>query len=198
MPTAAKATGMYINSWLAKVEAVRAGYDEAHPVHDGGLSRRARARTSSSSAMASIFMPQASSVGALEGVTSDAVATIARDLGYAVSERDMRRTDLYMADEAFFTGTAAEIVPITSVDDRPVGTGEPGPITTAIQETFFAAVRGEVDQYKDWLEYATLRAGSRPQSTYTTRRFGTARNKRGCRSPSTTSCASPSSSTTSA
>jgi len=67
----------------------------------------------------------------------------------------MRRTDLYMADEAFLTGTAAEIVPIASVDDRVVGTGEPGPVTREIQEIYFAAVRGNVDQYKDWLEHVT-------------------------------------------
>ena len=67
----------------------------------------------------------------------------------------MRRTDLYMADEAFLTGTAAEVVPIGSVDDRVVGTGEPGPITREIQQIYFATVRGTVDQYKDWLEYVT-------------------------------------------
>jgi branched-chain amino acid aminotransferase len=102
-----------------------------------------------------LFTPPASAVGALEGITGDAIITIARDLGYSVTERDMRRTDLYTADEAFLTGTAAEVVPISSVDDRAVGTGKPGPITKAIQEMFFATVRGEVDQYKDWLEYVT-------------------------------------------
>ena len=77
--------------------------------------------------------------------------TIARDLGIEVREDNMLRSDLYIADEAFLTGTAAEVVPIRSVDDREIG--EPGPITRKIQETYFAAVRGEVDRYKDWLEH---------------------------------------------
>jgi len=81
------------------------------------------------------------------------VETIARDLGYAVVYEPIIRTDLYTADEAFLTGTAAEVVPIRAVDDRPVGDGRPGPITQKLQQTYFAAVRGEVDQYKDWLDY---------------------------------------------
>ena len=79
--------------------------------------------------------------------------TIARDLGYAVREEQLLRHDLYLADEAFLTGTAAEIVPIRSVDDRVIG--EPGEITRKLQETYFAAVRGEVEQYKDWFEYVS-------------------------------------------
>ena len=152
MPTAAKGTGMYINSSLAKVEAVRAGYDEALMLTtDGHLSegtgenvfvvRRNR-----------ILTPSPSAAGALEGITADSVTTIARDLGYEVRESSLRRTDLYMADEAFLTGTAAEMVPISSVDDRLVGSGKPGPVTKAIQEVFFKTVRGEVPEYKDWVE----------------------------------------------
>ncbi len=152
MPTAAKGTGMYINSSLAKVEAVRAGYDEALMLTtDGHLSegtgenvfvvRRNR-----------ILTPSPSAAGALEGITADSVTTIARDLGYEVRESSLRRTDLFMADEAFLTGTAAEMVPISSVDDRLVGSGKPGPVTKAIQEVFFKTVRGEVPEYKDWVE----------------------------------------------
>ncbi|HET9091296.1 MAG TPA: branched-chain amino acid transaminase [Acidimicrobiales bacterium] len=152
MPTAAKGTGMYINSSLAKVEAVRAGYDEALMLTtDGHLSegtgenvfvvRRGR-----------ILTPSPSAAGALEGITADSVTTIARGLGYEVRESPLRRTDLFMADEAFLTGTAAEMVPVASVDDRLVGTGKPGPVTRAIQEVFFKAVRGEVPEYKDWVE----------------------------------------------
>jgi branched-chain amino acid aminotransferase len=155
MPTAAKATGMYINSSLAKVEAVRAGYDEAVMCTTGGLISEATGENIFVVRDGRISVPPSSSVGALEGITGDAITTIARDLGHSVTERDMRRTDLYMADEAFLTGTAAEVVPIASVDDRAVGTGEPGPITRAIQEVFFATVHGQVDQYKDWLEYVT-------------------------------------------
>ena len=79
--------------------------------------------------------------------------TIARDQGYEVVEHALVRTDLYMADEAFFTGTAAEIVPIASVDDRNVGAGKPGPITRELSEIFSAATRGEVDRYKEWNEH---------------------------------------------
>jgi branched-chain amino acid aminotransferase len=79
------------------------------------------------------------------------VMTIARDLGYRVSEQTLLRTDLYLADEAFLSGTAAEIVPIREVDDREIG--EPGEVTRKIQETYFAAVHGQVDKYADWLEY---------------------------------------------
>jgi branched-chain amino acid aminotransferase len=91
------------------------------------------------------------SSGALEGITRDSVMTIARDLGYEIYETDLLRTDLYAADEAFLTGTAAEIVPMRSVDDREIG--EPGEITRKIQETYFAVVHGEVEQYKHWLDY---------------------------------------------
>ena len=198
MPTAAKGTGMYINSSLAKVEAMRAGYDEALLCTTGGLISEGTGENIFVVRDGRIFTPPASAVGALEGITADAVVTIARDLGYEVTEREMRRTDLYMADEAFLTGTAAEVVPIASVDDRPVGTGEPGPITRAIQELFFATVRGEVDRVQGLARICHLKAGSRSLSTSTTRRCGTAPSKRACRSPSTTSCASPSSSTTSA
>ena len=89
----------------------------------------------------------------LEGITADSVETIARDLGYEVRHEPIIRTDLYLADEAFLTGTAAEVVPIRSVDDRAVGPGHPGRITKEIQQIYFATVRGEVDQYKDWLDH---------------------------------------------
>jgi branched-chain amino acid aminotransferase len=153
MPTAAKATGMYINSSLAKVEAVRAGYDEAIMLTTDGVISEGTGENCFVVRDGRILTPPASRVGALEGITADAVVTIARDLGFEVTECEMRRTDLYMAEEAFLTGTAAEVVPIASVDDRTVGTGKPGPITKAIQETFFAATRGEIDRYKDWNEH---------------------------------------------
>jgi len=79
--------------------------------------------------------------------------TIARDLGYEPEVAHILRSDLYTCEEAFLSGTAAEVVPIRSVDDRVVGTGEPGPMTRKIQEVFFATVKGEVDRYKDWLEH---------------------------------------------
>src|SRR5690606_35569002 len=91
------------------------------------------------------------SAGALEGITRDSVMTIALDLGFEVIVDNILRSDLYCADEAFLTGTAAEVVPIRAVDDRELG--RPGPITKQIQETYFSTVRGQVDRYKHWLEH---------------------------------------------
>jgi branched-chain amino acid aminotransferase len=153
MPTAAKATGMYINSSLAKVEAVRAGYDEALMCTTDGYLAEGTGENIFLVRDGRLVTPPNSAVGSLAGITADAVGLIARDLGYEVREELLRRSDVYLADEAFLTGTAAEVVPIASVDDRTVGTGKPGPVTKAIQETFFAAVKGEVDRYKDWLDH---------------------------------------------
>ncbi len=89
----------------------------------------------------------------LAGLTRDAVITIARDEGYEVVEQPLVRSNLYLADEAFFTGTAAEMVPLVEVDDRKIGTGKPGPITRQLLELFRGAVRGELDRYKTWNEY---------------------------------------------
>ena len=153
VPSAAKAAGFYINSSIAKVEAVRAGYDEALLCTTDGYLAEGTGENLFVVRNGAIFTPPASAVGALEGITADAVVTIARDLGYSVSEKLMRRADLYVADEAFLTGTAAEVVPIASVDDRSIGTGARGPLTEAIQTMFFSVVRGEVDRYKDWLDH---------------------------------------------
>ena len=91
--------------------------------------------------------------GNLAGLTRDCVMTIARDQGYDVVEQSLSRSDLYLADEAFFTGTAAEIVPLVEVDDRKLGTGRPGDVARGIIQTFHQATRGELDQYKVWNDY---------------------------------------------
>lgn len=148
-PVAAKGTGIYINSSLAKVEAVKAGYDEAIMLNTQGFVAECTGENVFIVKDGVVMTPPTSS-GALAGITRDSIMTIARDRGIPVEERQLLRHDLYLADEAFLTGTAAEVVPIRSVDDREVG--EPGPITRKIQEVFFAAVRGEVDRYKDWNE----------------------------------------------
>jgi branched-chain amino acid aminotransferase len=150
-PVAAKGTGIYINSSLAKVEALHGGYDEAVLLNTGGTVAEATGENIFVVKNGVLTTPPLSS-GALEGITRDSVMTIARDLGYEVREQPMLRTDLYLADEAFLCGTAAEVVPMRSVDDREIG--EPGEITRKIQETYFAAVHGEVEKYADWLEYA--------------------------------------------
>jgi branched-chain amino acid aminotransferase len=153
MPTAAKATGMYINSSLAKVEAVRAGYDEALMLTTDGFVSEGTGENVFLVRDGVIIATPNSAVGALEGITASAVRKIAEDLGYTYREELTRRPDLYLADEAFLTGTAAEIVPVASVDDREVGSGKPGPVTQAIQQVFFETVRGERDEYSDWLDY---------------------------------------------
>jgi branched-chain amino acid aminotransferase len=153
VPTAAKGTGMYVNSSLAKVEALRAGYDEAILLAPDGNVSECTGENIFIVRAGRLITPPTSDAGALPGITQRSVETIARDLGYDVAYEQMIRTDLYSADEAFLTGTAAEVVPIRSVDDREVGTGKPGPITQQLQQTYFAAVRGEIDRYKDWLEY---------------------------------------------
>jgi branched-chain amino acid aminotransferase len=153
VPTAAKGTGMYVNSSLAKVEALRAGYDEAVLLASDGRVSECTGENIFVVRGRRIVTPPTSESGALAGITQDSVQTIATDLGYEFVTEALIRTDLYTADEAFLTGTAAEVVPIREVDDRTVGTGQPGPVTKHIQDTYFATVRGEVDRYKDWLEH---------------------------------------------
>lgn len=152
MPPAAKGTGMYINSSMAKIEALRAGYDEAILLSPQGYVSECTGENLFVVRHGKVVTPPLSA-GALEGITQDSVTTIARDLGYEVTLGNILRSDLYTAEEAFLTGTAAEVVPIASVDDRVVGDGKPGPITRAVQETYHAAVRGQVDRYKDWVEH---------------------------------------------
>jgi branched-chain amino acid aminotransferase len=149
-PVAAKGTGIYINSSLAKVEAVQSGYDEAILLNTQGFVAECTGENLFIVKNGVLITPPLSS-GALAGITRDSIMTIARDLGYPVKEEQLLRHDLYLADEAFLTGTAAEVVPIRSVDDREIGNR--GEMTRKLQETYFAAVRGEVEQYKDWLEY---------------------------------------------
>jgi len=149
-PVAAKGTGIYINSSLAKVEAVQSGYDEAILLNTQGFVAECTGENLFIVNDGVLLTPPLSS-GALGGITRASVMTIARDLGYEVREENLLRHDLYLAEEAFLTGTAAEVVPIRSVDDREIG--DPGDITRELQETYFAVVRGEVERYKDWLEH---------------------------------------------
>ena len=150
MPPAAKGTGMYINSSMAKVEALNAGYDEAILLSPQGHVSECTGENIFMVKGGTIYTPPVSA-GALEGITQDSIRVIAADLGFDYEVAHLLRSDLYTADEGFLSGTAAEIVPIRSVDDRDLG--EPGPITRALQDTYFAAVRGEDDRYKDWLDH---------------------------------------------
>jgi branched-chain amino acid aminotransferase len=152
LPPAAKGTGMYINSSMAKVEALKAGYDEAILMSPQGYVSECTGENIFVVRHGKIVTPPLAA-GALEGITQSSVMTIARDLGFEAEVANILRSDLYIADEAFLSGTAAEVVPIASVDDRPVGDGKPGSMTRQIQEVYRAAVRGKVDRYKDWVEH---------------------------------------------
>ena len=150
IPHAAKATGVYLNSMLAVMEANRAGYEEAILLTEDGFVADGSGENIFVVKNGVIYTPDlAASI--LPGVTRLAIMQIARDLGYEVREKPLIRTDLYVADELFMTGTAAEVTPIRSVDDQEIG--DPGPVTKAIQETYLAAVTGGVDRYSHWLEH---------------------------------------------
>ena len=150
IPPGAKATGQYINSGLAKAEAIKAGYDEGIMLNQSGYVTDGTGENIFVVKEGELYTPPLWA-GCLDGITRDSVITIARDLGYTVHEKSLARTDLYFADEAFFTGTAAEVCPIREIDDRPVASNGRGPITKEIQSEFFAAAHGEVDRYADWM-----------------------------------------------
>jgi len=151
IPPAAKATGQYLNSILAKVEALTCGYDECILLDDAGYV----AEGSSENVFIvrdRILVTPPASAGALPGVTRDTVMALAARLGYEVREEVFVRSDLYLADEAFFTGTASEIVSICGVDGRPVGTGEPGPVVGALRSAYCDLVHGRIDELAHWLD----------------------------------------------
>lgn len=150
LPAAAKATGQYINGVLAKVESLKAGYDEAIMLNQQGFITDGSGENVFVVRHGVLCTPPISA-GCLDGITRSTVMTLARDLGYEVREENLVRTDLYNADEAFFTGTAAEVTPLREVDDRTVGEGTRGPVTKEIQGTFFAATKGEMERYASWL-----------------------------------------------
>jgi branched-chain amino acid aminotransferase len=151
MPPAAKTTGNYVNSSLAKVEALKAGYDEGIMLNRAGLVAECTGENIFVVRNGRILTPPLSS-GALEGITQSSVTTIARDLGYDIGLGDIARSDLYIADEIFVCGTAAEVGSVNSVDDRTVPC--PGPKTLAIADTYSKAVRGELPRYAHWCELA--------------------------------------------
>jgi branched-chain amino acid aminotransferase len=150
MPPAAKTTGNYVNSTLAKVEAVKAGYDEAMMLNPQGFVSECTGENIFVARHGKFLSPPLSS-GALEGITQDSVMTIARDLGFECVLSEIARSDTYIAEEMFLCGTAAEISAVNSVDDRAIPC--PGPMTLAIAEEYHKAVKGETDRYKDWVEH---------------------------------------------
>ncbi|HEY1538000.1 MAG TPA: branched-chain-amino-acid transaminase, partial [Solirubrobacteraceae bacterium] len=148
---ASKASGQYLNSVLAKIESQKAGYEEAILLDDHGNVCEGSGEN--------IFVvweghlvtpPPAASI--LDGITRKSIIQIARDLGYDVIERNIARAELYLADEVFMTGTAAELVPVREVDDHMIGGGSPGEITSTIQTVFEDALHGRSDTYREWLD----------------------------------------------
>lgn len=152
LPAAAKADGQYINSVLAKVESLKAGYDEAIMLNEAGFITDGSGENVFAVRDGTIFTPP-TQAGCLDGITRNSVITLAREADYVVREENLVRTDLYNADEVFFTGTAAEITPIREVDDRVVGAGHRGPVTKELQDAFFAATKGEDPRHPDWLTF---------------------------------------------
>ena len=148
----AKGTGGYINSVMAKTAALKAGYDEALMLNDDGLVAEGSGENLFMIRKGVVYTPPTSS-GALDGITQDSVHRLLSEDGYTIVERVVTRTDLYYADEVFFTGTAAEVTPVREIDDRPVGDGTPGPVTRRAQELFMGTVTGKLDLHPEWLEY---------------------------------------------
>lgn len=147
--TKAKVCGNYVNSILAKKEAVKNGYDEAIILDTDGYVSEASGENIFIVKNGVIKTPPLTSI--LPGITRDCVMEISRDCGITVVEQRFTRDELYIADEVFLTGTAAEITPVRSVDERTIGNGKPGEITKKLQDIFFKAVRGKDERYKKWL-----------------------------------------------
>jgi branched-chain amino acid aminotransferase len=146
----AKASGQYLNSILAKTEATEAGYEEAILLDQLGHVSEGSGENIFIVRDGTLITPGHTS-SILDGITRNAVVQIATDLGYKVAERAVARAELYLADEVFLTGTAAELVPVREVDDHPLG--EPGEITRVIQAKFEDALHGRAEEYLEWLDF---------------------------------------------
>jgi branched-chain amino acid aminotransferase len=147
----AKANGNYINSMLAFHEALDCGYDEALMLDSEGYVAEGSGENIFIVRNGCLYTPDLTS--ALEGITRDTIITLANDHGLKVKEKRITRDEVYTADEAFFTGTAAEVTPIREMDGRSIGNGTRGPITEKLQALFFEHVHGKQDQHQDWLTY---------------------------------------------
>ncbi|HTO44044.1 MAG TPA: branched-chain amino acid transaminase [Burkholderiales bacterium] len=147
----AKFSGTYANSILANQEAVEHGYDEALLLDVDGYVAEGSGENLFIVKNGKLYEPELTS--ALIGITRDAVITLARDMGLEVEARRITRDDVYIADEAFFTGTAAEVTPIRELDSRVIGSGRRGPVTQKLQSMFFDVVNGRAEKYRHWLSY---------------------------------------------
>ncbi len=147
----AKANGNYINSMLALQEACANGYDEALLLDVDGYVAEGSGENIFIIRNGVLYTPDLTS--ALEGITRDTIMQFARENGIVVKEKRITRDEVYIADEAFFTGTAAEVTPIRELDNRPIGNGKRGPITAKLQQQYFDCVEGRLDEHQDWLHY---------------------------------------------
>jgi branched-chain amino acid aminotransferase len=148
-----KITGQYVNSILAKREAVQAGYDEAILLDVSGLVAEASGENVFLVSQEGVVKTPPLSSPILDGITRRTTIALLRDQGHTVEEVAFTRDALYLAREVFFTGTAAEITPVREVDNRTVGAGRPGPVVKAVQEAYFRTVRGQNPKYAEWLTY---------------------------------------------
>ena len=147
----AKANGNYMNSMLALQEALRDGYDEALLLDVDGFVAEGSGENIFIVRDGVIYTPELTS--ALEGITRDTIFSLARDNGLEIREKRITRDEVYVADEAFFTGSAAEVTPIRELDGRSIGSGSRGPVTEQLQSQYFDLVHGRLNQYSDWLDY---------------------------------------------
>ena len=151
VPATAKICGDYLNSALAVMEAKMNGFDETVMLNDLHMVAEGSGENIFMVKDGKILTPPVNA-GILPGITRASVMTVAKDLGYEVVEQNFSRGELFLADELFFTGTAAEVTPIREVDRRQVGEGVPGPVTKSIQSTYLDVVKGKVAKYSDWLD----------------------------------------------
>jgi branched-chain amino acid aminotransferase len=152
----AKASGQYLNSVLAKIEASKAGYQEAILLNHQGSVCEGSGENIYTVRDGKIATP-GDTAAILDGITRRSIIDIATDLGVEIVERDVARAELYLADEVFLTGTAAEVVPVREIDDHPIGRGEPGPITRELQRVYDDAIHGRDTRYAGWLDVVKVR-----------------------------------------
>ena len=157
----AKASGQYLNSVLAKVESMNAGYQEAILLDDQGFVCEGTGENIYILARGEIVTPGHHN-SILDGITRRSVIQIAQDLGYTVVERNIARSELYLADEVFMSGTAAELVPVVEVDDHKIASGEPGEVTRLLQGAFDDAIHGRSERYREWLDVVPAAALKAP------------------------------------
>jgi len=157
IPPRAKVTGIYVNSALAKTEANANGFDEAIMLNENGHVSEGSGENIFMVRDGRLITPTPAD-NVLEGITARSVMELAaNELGVPILQREIDRTELYIADEVFMTGTAAHLTPVVEVDRRPVGTGRPGPITSKLSELFYDCIRGKSEKYQNWCTPARAR-----------------------------------------